>query len=59
MPPDVLAALKDTEYEAFLPRLEAELKSMVTAYNTCLSLLRAPLLTWLIRRIQRRPVRQA
>ncbi|KAI7233795.1 hypothetical protein KC330_g5187 [Hortaea werneckii] len=26
MPPDVLAALKDTEYEAFLPRLEAELK---------------------------------
>lgn len=27
MPPDVLAALKDTEFENFLPRLEAELKS--------------------------------
>lgn len=28
MPPDVVAALKDAEFEDFLPRLEAELKSM-------------------------------
>ena len=27
MPPDVVAALKDAEFEDFLPRLEAELKS--------------------------------
>jgi hypothetical protein len=29
MPPDVVAALKDAEFEDFLPRLEAELKSTV------------------------------
>jgi len=27
MPPDVIAALKDAEFDGFLPRLEAELKS--------------------------------
>lgn len=31
MPPDVVAALKDAEFENFLPRLEAELKSRSSA----------------------------
>ena len=35
MPPDVVAALKDTEFEEFLPRLEAELKS--TSPEPCLA----------------------
>ena len=29
MPPDVMAAMKDAEFEDFIPRLEAELKSML------------------------------
>jgi len=47
MPPDVVAALKDAEFEDFLPRLEAELKSKfptspsVIPMTTCLKTLNA------------------
>ncbi|TKA82909.1 hypothetical protein B0A55_01160 [Friedmanniomyces simplex] len=33
MPPDVVTALKDAEFESFLPRLDAELKSSYRQYN--------------------------
>lgn len=66
MPPDVVAALKDAEFEDFLPRLEAELKSerpyfMLFPDLLCLEkqlLFASRRLTFCVR-VQRHSVRQA
>ena len=36
MPPEIMTALKDAEFEDFLPRLEAELKSRFSPLKTSL-----------------------
>jgi hypothetical protein len=53
-PQDVMSALKDAELEGFLPRLEAELKSMFHSSNLPHN---SALLTR--HRVQRHPMRQA
>jgi hypothetical protein len=54
-PADVIAALKENEFEHFIPRLEAELKSKYLTFP--LPYQSIPYLTWFYR-IQHSPMRQ-